>query len=150
MDGFKFVEGPIEIDDYMRLREAAGWQTLDYETAEAALRNSLYSVSAATQTEVVGCGRVVGDGAAYFYIQDVMVLPEFREMGLANGIMERIMGYLNAEAKPGAFVGLMSAQGLSGFYVRYGFSERAPDAPGMVRSWQGPDAGWPFSGRGKP
>ncbi len=140
MDGFKFIEGPIEVYDYMKLREAAGWQALDYETAEEALANSLYSVSVASQTEVVGCGRVVGDGAAYFYIQDVIVLPQFRMMGLANAIMERIMDYIRDEAKPGAFVGLMAAQGLSGFYVRHGFSERSPDAPGMYRIWKDPNS----------
>jgi predicted GNAT family N-acyltransferase len=138
MDGFKFVEGPIEVYDYIKLREAAGWPALDYDLAEQALANSLYSVNVVSQTEVVGCGRVVGDGGAYFYIQDVIVLPEFRSLGLGNAIMERIMGYLKTEAKPGAFVGLMASQGLSGFYVKYGFSERDPSGPGMFRIWKEP------------
>lgn len=140
MDGFRYIEGPIDVEDYLKLRDAAGWQSIDYDTAEEALGNSLYSVSVASQTEVVGCGRVVGDGAAYFYIQDVIVLPEFRRMGLANAIMERIMRYIKTEARPGAFVGLMAAQGLSGFYVKHGFSERGPDEPGMYRIWKDPNS----------
>jgi hypothetical protein len=46
-------------------------------------------------------------------------------------IMEAIMDYSRANTRPGAFVGLMAAEGTSGFYERYGFSERPGEGPGM-------------------
>jgi ribosomal protein S18 acetylase RimI-like enzyme len=138
MYGFKFIEGPIEVEDYLRLRDAAGWQELDYDKAEAALANSLYSVNAASSTEVVGCARVVGDGGAYYYIQDVLVIPELRGLGIAEQMMRLVMGYLKSEAAPGSFVGMMASGGIAGFYVDDGFSEQLPEIPGMFRIWRGP------------
>jgi len=141
MDGFRFVEGPIEVEDYLRLREASGWRMLDYETAQAALDNSLYSVNAVSSTEVVGCARVVGDGGAYFYIQDVLVIPELRGLGIAEHMMGLVMGYLKTEAGPGSFVGMMASGATRGFYVDDAFSEQLPDIPGMFRIWRDPEVG---------
>jgi len=141
MDGIRFVEGPIDVEDYMKLREAVGWQGLDYDAAEAALKNSLYSVNAVSSTEVVGCARVVGDGAAYFYIQDVLLLPEYKGLGIAEHMMGMVMGYLKIEAGPGAFVGMLASGKVSGFYVEDGFREQLPEIPGMFRIWRSPDAG---------
>jgi GNAT superfamily N-acetyltransferase len=83
--------------------------------------------------EVIGCGRVVGDGGVYFYVQDIIVLPEFQGKGIGRHIMDAIMEYLKTHASNGAFVGLMAAKGVSEFYERYGFKERPSDAPGMFR-----------------
>jgi ribosomal protein S18 acetylase RimI-like enzyme len=85
--------------------------------------------------ELVGYGRIVGDGSVYFYIQDIIVLPEHRGQGLGHGIMSRVMAYLAEHAYPDSFIGLMAAQGAAGFYERYGFAERPPDRPGMFLIW---------------
>jgi hypothetical protein len=31
--------------------------------------------------DAVGCGRVVGDGGVYFYVQDVIVVPGLQGLG---------------------------------------------------------------------
>jgi hypothetical protein len=49
--------------------------------------------------------------------------------------MDAVLGYLEGAAKPGAFVGLMAAEGAGGFYERYGFQRRPDDRPGMFRVW---------------
>ena len=103
------------------------------EALETGLQNSLFSVCVVLENEVIGCGRVIGDRGIYFYVQDIIVLPEFQGKGIGSLIMNPIMEYLKAHARDGAFIGLMAARGVSKFYERYGFKERPSNAPGMFR-----------------
>lgn len=105
------------------------------EGLAAGLASSLYSCVVVHDGEAVACGRVIGDGGMYFYVQDVIVIPEYHGRGLGAQVMEAVMGYLEGVAKPGAFVGLMAAQNAEGFYERYGFHRRPDDRPGMFRVW---------------
>jgi GNAT superfamily N-acetyltransferase len=61
-------------------------------------------------------GRVVGDGGIYFYVQDVIVVPEWQRRGIGSEIMNAIMAFVGSNASPGAFVGLMAARGAAQFY----------------------------------
>jgi len=97
------------------------------------LQNSLFSVVAVEDDKVVGFGRIVGDGGLYYYIQDVMVHPEFQGKGLGRSLMKALMDYIRTHARAGAFVGLMAAKGLESYYEAFGFRARDKDAPGMVR-----------------
>ena len=47
--------------------------------------------------------------------------------------MKELMGYITANAKSGAFVGLMAAKGLEKYYEPFGFKARAKDATGMYQ-----------------
>ena len=132
---YRLLEMLPSISDYRRLRAAVGWSELAPEAMEPGLERSLYSVCVCRGEEVVGCGRVVGDGAVYFYIQDVIVLPEHQGRGLGARIMGRIMAYLDGHAHQNSFIALMAAKGAEGFYERYGFARRPPDRPGMVLIW---------------
>ncbi len=133
---FILVERAPTLEEYQKLRKAVGWWDVDTKATEAGLFNSLFSVCIIFENEVVGCGRVIGDSGIYFYIQDVIVLPDFQGKGIGRRIMDAIMEYLKAYAYPGAFVGLMAAKGVSKFYERYGFTERLNDSPGMFRRWR--------------
>ena len=81
-------------------------------------------------------GFVVGDGGLYFYVQDIIVVPGYQGLGIGRRIMKEVMDFLEAEARPGAFLGLMAARGKGGFYNRYGFEQRHPESPGMFRVWK--------------
>jgi ribosomal protein S18 acetylase RimI-like enzyme len=129
--GFVLVERNPTLEEYQGLRRAAGWLDVETEAIETGLQNSLFSVCVILKNKVIGCGRVIGDGGIYFYIQDVIVLPEFQGKGIGRRIMDAIMEYLKSHARNGAFIGLMAAKGVSKFYERYGFKRRASDAPGM-------------------
>jgi ribosomal protein S18 acetylase RimI-like enzyme len=132
-EGCVLVERNPTLEEYRRLRRAVGWLDVETEATKIGLNNSLFSVCVILENRVIGCGRVIGDGGIYFYIQDIIVLPEFQGRGIGKRIMDAIMEYLKAHARDGAFIGLMAAKGVSEFYERYGFKERAPDAPGMFR-----------------
>ena len=136
LDEYVLVERSPTVKEYQRLREAVGWGNMDFEATEVGLRNSLYSVCAMYKDEVIGCGRVVGDGGLYFYIQDIIVLPKFQRQGIGKRIMDAVMSYLSSHARPNAFIGLMAAKGVFKFYEKYKFVERPSDRPGMFRIWE--------------
>ena len=120
-------------EEYAALRRAVGWNEIGEHGLRTGLANSLYSVVLERDGEAIGCGRVVGDGGIYFYLQDVIVLPEFQGNGLGARIMDALQAYLDRVAGPGAFIGLMAADGVERFYERYGFERRPPGRPGMFR-----------------
>jgi GNAT superfamily N-acetyltransferase len=135
VDGFELVERAPSVEEYRELRSGAGWNEMTEEALAAGLASALYSCVVVHDGRVIGCGRVVGDGGMYFYVQDVIVTPEDHGRGVGAQIMAAVMAYLERAARPGAFVGLMAAQGADGFYERYGFQRRPDDRPGMFRTW---------------
>ena len=121
------------ISEYEKLRASVGWWEVDEGAAETALANSLFSVVAVEKDILVGFGRVVGDGGLYFYIQDLIIHPEFQENGFGKQVMDELMSFIRARAKSGAFIGLMAAKGLERYYESFGFKAREENAPGMYQ-----------------
>ncbi len=132
-DEYQVVEGIPTVEDYLALREAVGWGRLDEQVTARGLTHDLFTVCLVHEGNVIGCGRVIGDGGLYFYLQDIIVLPAFQGKGLGKRLMKAIMVYLEEHAYPGAFVGLMAAKDVSNFYTQFGFIVRPPERPGMFR-----------------
>jgi GNAT superfamily N-acetyltransferase len=126
------------VSEYQFLRTAVGWHNHALAMTEQSLQNSLYSVCAVHEHDVVGCGRVIGDGYIYFYLQDVIVLPKYQGQGIGFKITENIKNYVLSIAQPGAFFGLMAAAGASSMYEKFGFECRPQNMPGMFM-WIGQD-----------
>ena len=121
------------VSEYKKLRGLVGWwETLENAT-DMALKNSLFSVVAVEHDTVIGFGRIIGDGGLYFYIQDLIIHPEFKNRGFGKSLMKELMNFIKANAKSGAFVGLMAAKGLEKYYEPFGFKARDKDAPGMYQ-----------------
>lgn len=135
MNDVTLEERPPTADEYRKLRAAAGWGEINTRAMSAGLRNSLYAVCAVCDEQVVGCGRVVGDGGIYFYVQDVIVIADYRGRGIGERIMESVIKYLDFRAEHNAFVGLMATDGAAGFYERFGFRRRPDGRPGMFKVW---------------
>jgi GNAT superfamily N-acetyltransferase len=127
------VERIPTVEEYLALREAVGWGRLDEQMTASGLAHALFTVCLLHKGKVIGCGRVIGDGGLYFYLQDIIVLPAFQGKGLGKRLMQAILGYLEEHALPGAFVGLMAARGASSFYTQFGFAVRPSERPGMFR-----------------
>jgi predicted N-acetyltransferase YhbS len=119
--------------EYKRLRELVGWYKVEADLIEKALKTSLFSVIAKEGDIVIGCGRIIGDGGLYFYIQDLIVDPQYQNKGVGKALMRQLITYLKTNARPGAFVGLIAAKGLEKYYEHFGFQVRAADAPGMYQ-----------------
>jgi ribosomal protein S18 acetylase RimI-like enzyme len=75
-------------------------------------------------------GRIVGDGAMYFYIQDVIVDPSYQGTGVGSILMDQIENYLSVAAQKGSTVGLLAAKGKEDFYIRYDYMLRPSNTLG--------------------
>ncbi|MGB6082721.1 GNAT family N-acetyltransferase [Moheibacter sp.] len=130
-----FLEMAPSGEDYNSLRNSVGWEMIEGEGVGLALKSSLYVLSVMKDSHIIGMGRVLGDGKLVFYIQDLIVLPEFQNRKIGYLLMEKLMNYIKENAVDGAFVGLMSAKGKERFYEKFGFLIRPNDflGSGMTR-----------------
>ena len=120
-------------EEYSRLREAAGWSVPPLAACEEALRNSVFGAVAVRGGRAVGMVHVVGDGALWNYIQDLIVQPECQRQGVGRRLMEAAMAELARRSAPKSNVALISAPKAVQFYERFGFERCPPDRPAMRR-----------------
>ncbi len=112
------------IDEYRDLCTAVGWApVLNFDAAPASLARSLLGVVATLHGRTVGMGRVVGDGAIYHYVQDVVVHPDLQKRGIGDAIVARLVARIHEQAPERAFIGVFAATGTQPFYERHGFIE---------------------------
>ncbi|HRX85594.1 MAG TPA: GNAT family N-acetyltransferase [Phycisphaerae bacterium] len=135
MPEITLIERRLAVEEYLELRRAVGWWEVEPEAVRAGLPNDQYTIVAESGGQTIGCGRIIGDGGIYFYIQDVIVLPAYQGQGVGRRIMDRLMEFLTGRSRPKCFVGLMAAAGVQAFYERYGFVRRSGDRPGMYLRW---------------
>ena len=136
---FEIIVRMPSAQEYNRLRQTVGWRTHALEVVEKGLSGSLYGVCAFVDSEIVGMARIIGDGGLVFYIQDVVVKPEFQGQGIGTALMDHIMQYIRLHASQHSVVGLMSAVGKEQFYECYGFTRRPTETLGcgMTIFWPG-------------
>jgi GNAT superfamily N-acetyltransferase len=128
---FEYALRVPSLEEFRSICTAVGWdEVINFAAAPLSLIRSLFGVTVLDQGLVVGMGRVIGDGALYFYIQDIAVRPDYQGMGIGRGIMDRIMDWLCDHAPEHAFVGLFASEGRDSFYAHYGFM-RHPALTGM-------------------
>lgn len=127
----ELIESPPTVADYISLRHSVGWGKTDISLAQQSLDNSLYHVIAQENGKTVGMCRVIGDGALFFYVQDLVVSPEHQGLGIGKLLMEKIEFFLSKKASKGATIGLFSALGKEPFYFKYGYVKRNGDSLGL-------------------
>ena len=131
MNAYGLVERTPSVEDYNRLRVAAGLNRRDPVAAEAGLPNTLFGVCVESGGRVVGIGRIIGDGGLFFQVVDVAVVPEHQGEGLGAMVMDALLSWLRDNASPNAYVQLVAEEGTTGFYERYGFKVRTPESSGI-------------------
>jgi GNAT superfamily N-acetyltransferase len=116
----------ISVDDYNALRLSAGWYAIEPEQAQAGLSGSAFVTVAKDGDKTVGVGRLVWDGGYAALIKDILVLPEYQDIGIGTAMLEQILSFLKKNMKPGwgVSVDLMAAIGKEGFYEKFGFISR--------------------------
>ncbi len=125
MNEYVLLENQLKAEDFIRLKLSAGFRERPVELVEKALTNNLYDVIAVKDDEVIGMGRLVGDGVMYWYLQEIVVLPEYQGEGIGTAIVNKLLEYISEHTEEGNFtsVGLTAVEGKEGFYERFGFAK---------------------------
>jgi len=68
---------------------------------------------------------VLGDGATFAYLKDIMVLPEWQGRRVGSRIVEALLAIVRRTDHDGILITLFTGQHLAEFYEQFGF--RGPD-----------------------
>ena len=130
--GYALGTGVPAADHYRRLRSAAGLSAKSAEAAALGLPSTVFGVVVRHGGELVGMGRVVGDGGLFLLVVDIAVEPAHQGKGLGKAIMAALMAHLRATAPATAHVTLVADGEAHRLYAQYGFKPTAPEAIGMT------------------
>ncbi|GAA2759401.1 GNAT family N-acetyltransferase [Actinopolymorpha rutila] len=119
--------------EHRSLSEAVGWgHAFAWDAIPASLAASTTGVVVYDRADLVGMGRVIGDGVFFFYVQDIAVRPDHQGRGVGHEITRRLVARIDEIAPPKAFIGLFAAGQASDLYARHGFATHE-DMTGMFR-----------------
>lgn len=111
-------ENPI-VDLY----KAGGWwkEYMDPSKIKIMIGGSfLFAVAIDISTgRAIGTGRVISDGIADAYIQDLIVLPGWRRMGVGKMILSALLE--GCKSRSISWIGLIAQPGTEEFYGSLGF-----------------------------
>jgi ribosomal protein S18 acetylase RimI-like enzyme len=132
--GYRLVMTAPPVADYLRLRRESGLTPKTEEQGVAALPGSWAACHVVVDGsgEVVGMGRVIGDGGWYFHVVDMAVLPAHQRRGLGDAVLGALLDRIRQVAPPGAWVNLLADPPGRALYARHGFTETAPGSVGMA------------------
>lgn len=83
----------IDFQKILELYENAGWTayTSHTETLQQAIENSHFILTAWSGHQLTGFLRAVGDGHTIVYIQDIIVLDNFRRKGIGRELLKKTL-----------------------------------------------------------
>ncbi len=130
-------ENVITVSEYLDIRNQVNWKELLPNQAEKALANSLYTVGAYEDDQLIGMGRIVGDGAVICYVQDLIVIPKYQHRQVGSLLLSTLIEYVEQLRMEHSemMLCLMCAKGREPFYMKHGFVARPNEAlgPGMIQ-----------------
>lgn len=120
--GYVLLEGFPDAVGYARLRSAAGLSPKLPEAAARGVGGTLHGVRILRDGELIGMGRIVGDGGCFFFVVDIAVAPAHQGRGLGKRIMAALDAWLRANAPETAHVALFADGEAKHLYAKYGFA----------------------------
>jgi ribosomal protein S18 acetylase RimI-like enzyme len=108
-------------EDIVELYTAGGWWKDSHEKSgiKHLIKGSFAFAVAVHKNKAVGMGRLLSDGVSDAYIQDLVVLPKFREEGIGREIVKTLVEY--CKSKGILWIGLIAEPNQDGFYSSLGF-----------------------------
>ncbi len=117
--------------EYRKLRVLAGLSPKSEKGAALGLPNTFFAVVIRFEGQLVGMGRIVGDGGLTFQIVDIAVAPPHQGRGLGKAIVGRLVEHLRDTAPDGAHISLLADGPAQHLYAQFGFRLTAPASVGM-------------------
>lgn len=121
-----------DADSFFTLYRTTGWDKDEKKQKEQlyeAIKNSWYMISVYSDDELIGCGRIISDGYLHAFITEMIILPAYQGKGIGKEILNLLVN--KASTSGITDIQLFCAQGKKDFYLKNGFIERSPEAPGM-------------------
>jgi GNAT superfamily N-acetyltransferase len=120
--GVAIVERLPTPEEHRALVHAVGWGGHDRTgPSETALSGARFGVVAVQGDRAVGAGMVLGDGATFAYVKDIMVHPDWQGRRIGTRIVEALLTMIRRPRPDGMLVTLFTGQQLADFYERFGF-----------------------------
>ncbi len=125
-------EWPVE--DIITLYKSGGWwkESYDKRLLDPMIKGSFaFAVALDGENRAVGMGRAISDGISDAYIQDVVVLPEYRGRGIGSEIITQLCKYCKSRGL--VWIGLIAEPGTVEFYRRIGFESMKGHVPMLYK-----------------
>jgi ribosomal protein S18 acetylase RimI-like enzyme len=128
-----FVQS-CEEEPVVQLYRSGGWWKDDMDPSKIGmLISGSYLFTAAIETSTgrcVGMGRAISDGVADAYIQDVVVLSDWRRKGVGRMIVSALLKRCRSQGI--SWIGLIAQPGTEEFYSSLGFSPMEGHLPMLL------------------
>lgn len=131
MKNYKVIKNQIPIEIYQRLRIDCGLSSKTYEAGQIGLKNSIHSIMIEFENEIIGMGRIIGDGGCFCQIVDICILPQHQGHGLGKVIMKNLTDFINNNLPESCYVSLITDGNASFLYEKFGFKDTMPESKGM-------------------
>ncbi len=132
MQGLEVMHQAPTAEEFVALRQAAGMKERKVASAEKGLPHSLFWVTLRYDDQLIGMGRVVGDGGTVAQITDIAVHPSQQRKGYGRFIFDQIQQFILTEIPDDAFVCLFAEKEIVPFYKAKGFELFQDKWPGMI------------------
>ena len=103
-ENIKIIERPPTITEYRKIASAIEWDPSNNdEVIEASLAAAVFAVVAIdiATNETIGAALLLGDKVSFYYVKDVMVLPQWQGRLVGTAMMKAI-----STSQPSAVTGV--------------------------------------------
>jgi len=109
-------------EEICTLYQSADWTqpTFSPEQIEKILKHSFCFVIAEHDGHAIGMGRVISDGVSDGYLQDIVVLPKWRNQGIGTRIVTKLIQECHEHGV--TWLGIIADPGTEYFYRKFGFA----------------------------
>ena len=117
---YRIIEGAdrMSVCEVERLLKMTYWaDKRSAETIEKSMRNSAcFGIRREEDQKLIGFARVISDYATTWYLCDVIIDPEYRNLGLGKALVS------HAVSEFSGLRGLLLTRDAHGLYAQYGFA----------------------------
>jgi len=112
-------------DDIVKLYKAGGWWKDSYDKSGVTkLIKGSYAFAVIIDKntgKIIGMGRILSDGVSDAYIQDLVILPDYREKGIGKKLVKALVDYCHKNKI--FWIALIAEPDQDGFYKNLGFKQ---------------------------
>ena len=117
-------------DEMRALFQAGDWwepEWNDHILGEIVRQSFSFVVAVTPDNRWIGMGRIISDGVSDAYLQDIVVLPEWRDKGIGTALVHKLMNICK-DANIG-WIGVIAGPDTEYFYRQFGFARMGGYVP---------------------